>query len=103
MNVTDAISAYSKGGNLLDQGADTSSSSPSSGAGSFADALKGFATDTVSSLHDGEKAAISGANGKADLASVATAIDNAEVVLNEVVAIRDKVISAYQTVTGEAI
>ncbi len=101
-NVTDAISAYSKGGNLLDPGS-SSSSTPTDGGGSFADALKSFAGDAITSMHDSEKAAVAGTTGKADLASVATAIDNAEVVLNEVVAIRDKVISAYQTVTGEAI
>ena len=71
--------------------------------GSFADALKGFAGNAISSLHSGEKAAVAAASGKADFASVAAAIDNAEVVLDEVTAVRDKVIAAYQAITSSAI
>jgi flagellar hook-basal body complex protein FliE len=73
------------------------------GGESFADALKGFATDAVDAVHAGEKAALGAANGKVDMASVVTAISNAEIVLDEIVAIRDKAIAAYKDITSSAI
>ncbi len=101
MNVGDVLTAYKKTGGMIDTaGAD---SSPAAGGGDFASALKGFMGDTVDSLHQGETAATQAVSGKADLASVVSAIDNAEVMLDEVVAIRDKVIAAYQSITSSAI
>ena len=43
------------------------------------------------------------ATGKANIASVVTAISNAELMLQTVVTIRDKVISAYQDITKTSI
>ncbi len=104
VNVADVLSVYKKTGGIIDDaGASTGGPSSSAGGGSFADALQSFAGDAVSSLKGGEKAAYSVATGKSDLASVVTAIDNAEVVLDEVTTIRDKVISAYQAITSSAI
>jgi flagellar hook-basal body complex protein FliE len=100
INVSDVTSLYKKTGGIID---DAGADSSPSGAGSFADALKGFAGNAIDSLKEGEKAATSAATGKTDLASVVTAIDNAEVVLTEVTTIRDKVISAYQAITSGAI
>ncbi len=102
VNVSAVLSAYQKTGGVLDE-AGAAASAPATGGPSFADALKSFAGDAITSLHKGEAASISAATGKANLADVVTAIDNAEVVLDEVVAIRDKVISAYQTITSSAI
>ena len=73
------------------------------GGQSFGDMVKDFAGDAISSLHAGENAAIGSVSGKADLASIATAIDSAELVLTEITTIRDKAISAYQTITSSAI
>ena len=103
VNIAGILSAYQKTGGMMEDAGAASSSAPTSGAGSFADTLKNFAGNAISSLHDGEKASMAAASGKADLASVATAIDNAEVMLDEVVAIRDKVIAAYQSISSSAI
>ena len=100
MNVADALSAYSKSGSV---GSIGSIGSATSGTGSFADTLKSFARDAVGTLQDGEKAAAAGATGKADLAGVVTAINNAELMLQTVTTIRDKVIAAYQDITKTAI
>jgi len=100
MNIADAISAYRQPGGSLAKAAGASSDD---GGGSFADALKGYADDAVSALKDGEKAATAGASGKADLASVVTAINNAELMLQTVVTIRDKVISAYQSIVQTSV
>ena len=103
-NISDILSAYKKTGGIMDDAGSGMSNAPVSGAGTFADALSSFAGDAVGTIHEGEKAAMASASGvKTDLASVATAISKAEIVLDEVVAIRDKVISAYQAITSGAI
>jgi len=102
VNVSDVLSVYKKTGGIIDDAGSASTSAPAGGT-SFADTLKGFVGNAVDSIHAGENAATGAVTGKTDLASVATAIDNAEVMLDEVIAIRDKVITAYQSVTGQAI
>ena len=103
LNVGDALSAYSKSGNLLDSAA--SSAAPSSGGGeNFGSVLKGFLGDSINTLHEGETKAMASTTGeKTDLASVVTAMDNAELMLTEITTIRDKVIAAYQAITSSAI
>lgn len=103
VNVGDVLSVYKKTGGLIDDAGSSAAPASTGGGVSFADTLKNFTGDAIASLHEGEKASISAVSGKADMASVATAIDNAEVVLDEVVAIRDKVIAAYQAITSSAI
>jgi len=98
MNIADAVSAYRQGA-----GGAAKTAGTDAGGTSFADQLKGFVGDTVDSLKEGEKAAAAGVGGKTDLASVVTAIDNAQVMLQTIVAVRDKVISAYQSIVQEAI
>jgi len=99
MNVADALAAYKQGGNL----AGKAGASDVAGGESFSDVLKNFAGDAAKSLEGGEKAAMAGATGKADIASVVTAISDAELMLQTVVTIRDKVIAAYQDITKTAI
>lgn len=100
LNIADALSAYRQGGGTSASAVETTGEA---GTGSFAETLKGFVGDTVSSLQDGEKAATSAATGKADLASIVTAIGKAELMLQTVVTIRDKVIAAYQDISKTAI
>lgn len=100
LNVADALAAYRQGGGLSQPAA---SATESSGGQSFGDMLKGIGEHTIDSLKQGEQAATSAAMGKADLASVVTAISSAELMLQTVVAIRDKVIAAYQDITKTAI
>jgi len=100
MNIADALAAYRQGtGGASKAG----TAAEAGGSESFADALKGFANDAVDALRDGEKAATAGASGKADLTSVVTAVNNAELMLQTVTAIRDKVIAAYQSIAQEQI
>jgi len=102
MNPIDAISAYKKSGGVYDMASEASTPTAAGGE-DFGKMVKTFLGDAVSSLHEGEKAATAAVTGKADLASVVTAMDNAEIVLTEITTIRDKVISAYQTITSSAI
>lgn len=97
LNIADALSAYRQGSGAANV-ADTVGNA-GGGAGSFAETLKGFAKDTVSSLEEGEKAATSGAKGGGDLTNIVTAIGKAEEMLQTVVVIRDKIIAAYQDIS----
>jgi flagellar hook-basal body complex protein FliE len=69
------------------------------GSGDFGSLIKDAVGATADTLAKGEAmstAAVTG--GKADLTSVITAVTNAELTLQTVVAVRDKVISAYQDI-----
>ena len=104
MNVSDALSAYKQNGGLSSSaglGAPTAEIGGSDE--SFGDVLKGFGSDMVSTLKQGEAAAAAGVTGKADVTSVVTALNNAELMLQTVTGIRDKVIAAYQDITKTAI
>ena len=66
--------------------------------GNFADMLKGVMTDAVQSTKAAETQMAMGAQGKAELVNVVTAISSAEASLETVMAVRDQVISAYQEI-----
>lgn len=65
---------------------------------SFGDMLKGAVQESIQTMKVGEQKSIEGALGRADLTDVVTAVSNAETTLQAVVAVRDKVISAYQEI-----
>lgn len=103
INIMDAVSAYKNGGGLSSLVGSSSATSGAAAGESFSDALSKFAGDAVGALKEGEKAAVDGATGKASVASVVTALSNAELMLQTVVTIRDKVIAAYQDISKTAI
>ncbi len=66
--------------------------------GSFGDMLRTAAGNVVDTISKGEQASLQAATGTADLTAVTAAVNNAEVAVQTVVAIRDRVISAYQDI-----
>lgn len=76
---------------------------PTSGAGSFSDFLTNAVKDNISTIKHGEQMAAKQVAGKAELIDVVTAVNAAELSLNTVVAVRDKVITAYQTIMNMSI
>jgi flagellar hook-basal body complex protein FliE len=98
VNIANALSAYQQGGTSTPASLGATASE-TGGSGSFGETLKGYLGDTVDALQNSEKAATNAATGKADLTSIVTAISKAEMMLQTVVTIRDKVISAYQDIT----
>ncbi|OUS17052.1 flagellar hook-basal body complex protein FliE [Rhodospirillales bacterium 47_12_T64] len=64
----------------------------------FASTLRGIATETLSTMQTAENKTILAAAGKADVTEVVTAMAEAEVTLQTVVAVRDKVVQAYQEI-----
>lgn len=65
---------------------------------SFGDMLRDAVETSIDTMHKGEEMSAKGVVGKADLADVVSAVTNAEVTLQAVVNVRDKVISAYQEI-----
>ena len=68
------------------------------GGASFADALSSALKDAVGTMKVGEVSAAQGAAGHGDVVQVVNAVTAAELTLETVVAIRDRVISAYQDI-----
>lgn len=65
---------------------------------SFADAMKDIAQDAIDSLHKGEKASANAVLGTANLTDVVEAVTAAELTLQTVVAVRDRMLGAYQEI-----
>ena len=72
--------------------------SGAAGESGFGDFLSDAIKDSIGTLKQGETMAAAQAAGQADMVSVVNAVNNAEITLDTVVAIRDKVISAYQSI-----
>ena len=65
---------------------------------SFSDFLKDRVSDTIDTLKIGEKTQAQAITGEADLADVVQAVTSAELSLQTVVAVRDRMINAYQEI-----
>ena len=68
------------------------------GTSDFSHFLQGAMKDAVSTMKGGEEMAAQQAAGKADMVSVVNAVNAAELTLDTVVAVRDRVIQAYQSI-----
>lgn len=68
------------------------------GAGTFSDALKTAISGAADAVGSSSNAGIEALNGKTDLVDIVASVQNAEIVLGTVVAVRDKVIAAYQDI-----
>jgi flagellar hook-basal body complex protein FliE len=66
--------------------------------GSFENALGDAVKNAMNTMRTGETAAGAGVTGQGDVVQMVNAVTNAELTLQTVVAIRDKVISAYQDI-----
>src|SRR5471030_2513957 len=64
----------------------------------FGDFLSGAITDSLGTIKQGEQAATAQVQGKANLVDVVQQVNNAELTLDTVVAVRDKVVAAYQSI-----
>jgi flagellar hook-basal body complex protein FliE len=71
--------------------------------GDFTKVLADVATSAVDTLKTGEATAISGINGGKSVQQVVDAVMNAEQALQTAIAVRDKLISAYQEISRMAI
>ncbi|SCY06504.1 flagellar hook-basal body complex protein FliE [Microvirga guangxiensis] len=81
------------------------SGAPSNGVAqvSFLDTMTQVASSSIDMLKAGEAASIAGIQGKASVQQVAEAVMAAEQTLQTAIAIRDKVVAAYQEIARMAI
>ncbi|MBB4040749.1 flagellar hook-basal body complex protein FliE [Microvirga flocculans] len=70
---------------------------------SFTDMMAQMATSAVDTLKAGEAASIAGIQGRASVQQVVEAVMSAEQTLQTAIAIRDKVVAAYQEIARMAI
>lgn len=65
---------------------------------SFGDVLKDVAVEGIETIRDSEKMSAKAVIGKADLTEVVAAVTEAETLLQTAVAVRDRMLNAYQEI-----
>ena len=90
-SITGAVQAYDK---MLRQGGSAGMEARDSGGADFSAMLRRAAERVL----QGENQTIQAASGSADLTEVVMAVSKAEMTLETVVTLRDKVVQAYQEV-----
>lgn len=82
------------------QNAATGGAAPADNAGgpSFGDVLKTSLQGAINAQHTSEKVSAASLVGKADMTEVLQAVNNAEIALNTVLAVRDRVVNAYESI-----
>ena len=99
-----ALNAYKNAASGFDSIGDLRNDAEASAAGavqpgqSFTDLVKDNLSQAVDASRQSEKMSLLALQGKADLREVVNAVANAETALQTVVAVRDKVLNAYQEI-----
>ncbi|WP_205479352.1 flagellar hook-basal body complex protein FliE [Sphingomonas arenae] len=94
----DAASAYAR---VLGTGAGkpaAPTTSSSEGGGAFGVMVEDLVSSTAATMRTAEQATAAQVAGKGDLIDVVTAMGAAETALDTMVAVRDRVVSAYQDI-----
>lgn len=97
INPADVAQAYNSVAKSAGLGSGAGPASDSDGP-SFGDFLKDQIGEVVETGKHSEKVAIASMSGDAELVDVVTAISAAEITLETVVAVRDKVLGAYNEI-----
>ena len=71
---------------------------PNRAGPSFAELLADGASSAVAAVDKGEKTSIRSLSNNADVVDIVTAVTNAEITLETVLALRDRVVQAYQEI-----
>jgi flagellar hook-basal body complex protein FliE len=96
--IASAVAAYANAAKSAGAGI-----APREQGGGFGDLLKQALDSSVGAIKEGETQSMKALGGKADIGTVVAAVSNAEVTLQTVTAVRDRVISAYQDIMRMAI
>ena len=96
MGINSAAAAYNRAGRAVGQGMEARDTG--AGKGEFADLVKSALEEARRIGERSEQMSIQGIRDSADLNQVITAVAEAEVTLQTVVSIRDKVIDAYKEI-----
>jgi flagellar hook-basal body complex protein FliE len=96
-----AISAYTAAAKLISEGQGAgagAAAGEAAGASSFTSMLKDALASVNDLGHKSDTQTRAMANGKSDMINVVTAVSETEVAIDAVVAVRDKVIAAYEDI-----
>jgi flagellar hook-basal body complex protein FliE len=91
-----ALTAYGNTKNIAQKGAGVKSADDN--GVSFSDFLKQKTQDSIETMRDSEQMSAKAVTGDADITDVVQAVTAAELTLQTVVAVRDRMISAYQEI-----
>jgi len=97
-SISAAINAYKSAATSADRSSGASEASQAAPTEDFGSLVRDAIDEAVRIGNRSEEMSIKGVNNQADLNDVVTAVSEAEVTLETVKAIRDKVIDAYQQV-----
>lgn len=92
----DAVRAYGRA--LGPSAASGGTEAPGTGGASFGDLVGSMVSEAGAAMRTAEAASARQVAGTADLVDVVTAIGAAETALDTMVAVRDRVVSAYQDI-----
>lgn len=90
-----ASQAGGAGAKLIKAASATTGAAP---AGNFGDTLQNVLRSTLDSAKKGDAASLQAAQGKANLVDVVTAVTESEAAIETLVAVRDRVIAAYEEI-----
>ena len=92
--IADALQAYVKAAMPVENGL----APRQTDSAAFSDLVADAARSALETGHKAERMTAAAVDGKAELAEVVAAVSNAELTLQSVVAIRDRIIQAYQEI-----
>ncbi len=95
--ISNALAAYANAAKSLSGGSDAASGAEGAG-GTFGDLLKKATNESIKAGDASEKQSLLATAGKANVTDVVEAVSSAEVTLQAVTAVRDRVVSAYQEI-----
>lgn len=99
MRAADAVGAYSR----VDTGADPAGATGGTAASGFGDMLGRAMQGAVDAGHAADTQSMQAISGNGSITDVVTAVSKAELALQSTVAIRDRVVQAYQDIMRMAI
>lgn len=94
-SMSSAISAYVDAAQSVGVGGRAAEKAP---GGNFADLVKSIGEGALEAGNKADQMTVAAIDGKANIAEVVTAVANAELALQTVVAVRDQVVQAYQEI-----
>jgi flagellar hook-basal body complex protein FliE len=98
MNMNDAISAYRATQRGLGTGGGVAAREAETTGPSFGSLVKEAVQTAIATQKESAQVSSAAVAGKADMTDVVLAVNNAETTLQSVVAVRDKVVAAYQEI-----
>lgn len=103
MDTLSAIKAYQQQMNRMQNATSIADDAPSGTDSTFANMVSEAIKSTNHNLKVAESVELEAMTGKAELTDLVTAVSSAELSLNTVVAVRDRVINAYNDIIRMAI